>query len=214
MKCCKICRKKSKVNKSKICANCLDIKYFKCHCCNKEFSYNELITRNLRTGSMYKCVNPRKERISCGTCKKGKLIMNYNQLCLDCIYKENASEKLGITELSLIKEQVKYEEDEKRLELAKKKIRMRFAELRKIEDPIASKNSLHGWGGLLRGIYNLYDDLNREETIIIKQKTTVRRLETKIAELKKEIGKQENAFVCYDAAKTYKSIFLFTYFLF
>lgn len=204
MRNCRICGKHTKVNKSKICAKCLDIKYFRCHCCDKVFSYNELIARNLQTSSMYKCFNPRKEKISCRTCKKSKfLLMNYNQLCLDCTHKENALEKLGTKKLLLMKEHIKYTEHMEVVEKICEKIRGEFTELQKIEDPIASRDQIHGYDGLLRQIYNIYDVLNKEETRVIKQEISIRRLETIIADLKKEVFKQQKAFACYDIAKTF-----------
>ena len=140
MKTCRVCGEKKAVNKPCVCLNCVNVKHFKCFCCDKKFSYTELSARNLEIGSQYKCQKPRMQKSKCSVCQKPScLLANYNQRCLRCTNKDNVRIKLEAVEKQLIFEYDQRYIHAQQIGVLALKVHSLFDKLRQIKDPIGER---------------------------------------------------------------------------
>ncbi len=205
MKTCRVCGEKKAVKKPYVCVGCVNVKHFKCFCCDQKFSYVELAARNLEIGSRYKCMRLRMQRSNCSFCQKPScLLANYNQQCLRCTNKDNACVKLEAVEKQLLIEydqKVNYAQQIKAHEL---NVQSLFAKLHQIKDPIDERDILvAGFNGLLKQLENAYSRLNYAEQQAVNSNLAIERQKAQIISLQADINKLHNVYTCYNAARTF-----------
>lgn len=198
---CRVCGKFKALNEQKICLDCVDVKLFKCYCCERRFSYTELVARNLHVSSQYKCINPKITKIQCKYCNRPKyLIIKYNYHCLYCTNKDNFPERLKEAERQLDIEYKKKALSIKGCENAEINIQALFIKLKQIEDPIFDQDKLKG---LLNKINNEYTHLASLERQTLECMGIIKYQKDRINELQTDINNINNNKNCYNAAKTF-----------
>ena len=200
MKYCKLCFRGTN-NKYKICVKCADTKHFKCGCCYKLFSLNNLAQRNLTPRSRVKCDS--KKKLYCVICKKEQNIISHRRSCIKClnirISKDYKREIIKYERLLSYEERRKeeYVEPLNNIEL---KILEIFTNLKKIEDPIKQYNEFNEIFIELKIETSKYDNQKKEYQLI---ESEIRSIQKQLKGIKSAKDKTKQALICYEATRVF-----------
>lgn len=198
---CRVCGETKAITKPYVCSDCVNIKHFKCFCCNQKFSYNELTARNLSIRNKYKCKNPQIKQLQCSGCKKHRyLLANYNFQCIKCLNKNNVELAIEKTEKFLTLYYDRKKNYNEKLIIVRNKIQLMFIEVKMIDDAIGECKKLEA---LFSQLQCLYGELWTVEQKIAGCDAIIESSKTRIIACQVDLQKIHNIHNCYNAVRTF-----------